>query len=79
MFEALDGWLHCARDPGAVLPAGVPRVRISHSDFVDTDTIKPVGLYAPPKMFDFVYVDNVGIYAPPTLSPLCVPALLCIA
>eukprot|EP00873_Tetraselmis_striata_P021960 jgi/Tetstr1/442224/TSEL_003180.t1 len=36
MFEALDGWLHCARDPGAVLPAGVPRVLTTRDVKKDT-------------------------------------------
>lgn len=35
IYEALDGWLHCFRDPHRMLPAGVPRMLWSESDTMD--------------------------------------------
>lgn len=33
VYSAMDGWLHCFRNPDAVLPKGVPRILLSESDF----------------------------------------------
>lgn len=35
IYEAMDGWLHCFRDPDRVLPRGVPRILWSESDGMD--------------------------------------------
>ena len=35
VYSAMDGWLHCFRNPDAVLPPGVPRILLSESDFYD--------------------------------------------
>ena len=35
VYEAMDGWLHCSRDPDDVLPKGVPRILWSESDISD--------------------------------------------
>lgn len=57
IFQALDGFLHCSREPDAILPANVPRTMISDSDFVNFETVKPIGAE---KKYDFVYVNNGG-------------------
>ena len=35
IHEAVDGWLHCFRDPDRMLPADVPRMLWSESDTMD--------------------------------------------
>jgi len=65
MYEAMDAWLHCSRDPAAVLPAGVPRALISESDFVMYDRDDGGGRLIPrglQKKYDFLYVNNGGAW-----------------
>ncbi|WP_156776871.1 glycosyltransferase family protein [Nitrococcus mobilis] len=54
-----QGWAHCFRDPDRLLPAGVPRMLLSLSDFIDPAQITPHRYPAPAdpaERFDFVYV-----------------------
>jgi hypothetical protein len=63
MYEAMDGWLHCQREPDKILPAGVPRAMISESDFVMYDRDDGGGRLIPrglEKKYDFIYVNNVS-------------------
>lgn len=72
MYEAMDAWLHCSRDPAAVLPAGVPRALISESDFVMYDRDDGGGRLIPrglQKKYDFLYVNNVRKRRLPHASP----------
>jgi len=65
MYEAMDGWLHCQREPDKILPAGVPRAMISESDFVMYDRDDGGGRLIPrglEKKYDFIYVNNGGVW-----------------
>ncbi|CAL5220174.1 g2142 [Coccomyxa viridis] len=58
IHAAVDGYLHCFRQPDAFLPPGVPRMLLSESDFHDPDrrdgggSLQPWGL---PKEYDIFY------------------------
>lgn len=58
LYEALDGFLHCFRDPDYYLPKAVPRVLISESDFVSWETLGAKVLPPEEKKWDFLYVNN---------------------
>jgi hypothetical protein len=51
-----EGWAHCFRNPDHYLPAGLPRAKISFSDFTDPDWVCPSGLGTPTeKRWDLIY------------------------
>mmetsp|Transcript_26773 Transcript_26773/g.67363 ORF Transcript_26773/g.67363 Transcript_26773/m.67363 type:complete len:527 (+) Transcript_26773:630-2210(+) len=65
MYEALDGFLHCQRNPEEILPAGVPRILMSESDFVMWERDDGGGRLVPKdveKKWDFLYIDNGGVW-----------------
>ncbi|CAL8470763.1 g10305 [Coccomyxa elongata] len=63
IHEAVDGYVHCFRDPTRFLPPGVPRILLSESDFHDPDrrdgggSLVPFGL---PKEYDLIYSNQGG-------------------
>lgn len=63
IYNAIEGWLHCQRDPEHQgLPPGVPRALISESDFTDPFRKDGGGVVIPegiPKQYDFLYVNQV--------------------
>jgi hypothetical protein len=87
LLAHVDGWLHCFRPAAAaaVLPAHVPRMLLSESDFTDPDrrdgggSLVPWGRDAVPKKYDLAYSDQGGPwndYARNwTLAVACIKAL----
>eukprot|EP00884_Botryococcus_braunii_P015920 jgi/Botrbrau1/3010/Bobra.0070s0008.1 len=63
VYRAMDGWLHCFRDPDSVLPPGVPRILLSESDFHNPmrrdggGSLIPWGLE---KKWDIIYSNHGG-------------------
>lgn len=58
IHEAVDGYLHCFRNPDSVLPPGVPRILLSESDFHDPNRRDGGGSLVPwglPKEYDLFY------------------------
>ena len=50
MYEVMEGWLHCFRNPDLMLPKGVPRILWSESDTMDPflgeeDHNRPPGIF----------------------------------
>eukprot|EP01024_Parvocaulis_polyphysoides_P064145 TRINITY_DN7445_c0_g1_i1.p1 TRINITY_DN7445_c0_g1~~TRINITY_DN7445_c0_g1_i1.p1 ORF type:complete len:293 (-),score=27.80 TRINITY_DN7445_c0_g1_i1:265-1089(-) len=62
IHHAMDGWMHCFRDPLKYLPAEVPRVLISESDQHNPDRSDAGGSLVPSgvqKEYDLIHV-NLG-------------------
>lgn len=52
-----EAWCHCSRAPDEFLPAGMPRIRLSLSDFVHSQEIVELSRTEPSSApFDFVHV-----------------------
>jgi len=63
VYMAMDGWLHCMRNPDAFLPPGIPRALISESDFTNPMRKDGGGVLIPQgyeKQYDFIYINQGG-------------------
>jgi hypothetical protein len=75
-----EAWCHCSRTPEEFLPAGMPRIRLSLSDFVDAQDVVRVSRMVPSlAAFDFVHVTATEPWKAAAkgwpLAMRCVPVL----
>lgn len=77
-----EAWCHCFREPDRYLPAGVPRLLLSHSDFTDWVHVSPERVCPEDdgsRDFDFAYVCQEGAWTEAVkdwpLARRCLPVL----
>eukprot|EP00951_Prasinocladus_malaysianus_P023024 scaffold194564_cov49-Prasinocladus_malaysianus.AAC.1 len=63
IYNDMDAWLHCMREPDKFVPAGIPRMLSSESDFTNPMRNDGGGVLVPQgyaKEYDFIYINQVG-------------------